>query len=67
MFTHDIVDPKTHDPISHAFQPERSPCIVDHLIAVLSAIDFDNQAGFQAYKVHNIGLNYRLAPELVSH
>jgi hypothetical protein len=58
--------PITHNPITHAFELNRSPGIIAHLITVLSAIGFDNQSGFQTYKIHNIGFYHNLAPELVS-
>ena len=66
QFTHNLVIPEAHDPIPHTLQHGSSPGIVRHLITVLSAIGFDNQACFQAYKIHDIGFHHHLAPELVS-
>jgi hypothetical protein len=66
-FTRDLVVPRTRDPIPHTFQLHRSPRIAGHPITVLSAIGFDDQSGFQAWKVHNTGFNHHLAAELISH
>lgn len=60
--------PKADDTIAFAFEPQGSTLIAGGhiIIGVMAAIQFDDEARFQAGEICNIGANRRLPPEMTS-
>jgi len=41
-------------------------CVIHLLVYMLRAIDFDDQLGFEAHEIHDVGPERMLAPEPVA-
>ena len=62
----DLGIPKANDAISFLFQPKLSFLIprCGFIFIMMSAVQFDDQAGGLAEKVHHVGADRRLPPEM---
>jgi hypothetical protein len=58
----DIVVPEAQDAPTLSLQPRVSSCIGSRK-SVLPAIGLDNEPGFNAREVDNVGRNWKLAPK----
>ena len=62
----DLGQPESQHAKAQLAQPAISPRVIDKLIAVVVAIDFDHQPRLQAGEVREVGPDRNLASELVS-
>ena len=62
----DLGHPESQHAKAQLAQPAISPRVIDKLIAVVVAIDFDHQPRLQAGEVREVGPDRNLASELVS-